>query len=179
MYSYHQESHDRKRRRQWSPDRSFERYKRQYQRSPSESSADSSSVNDEIGHFNAVEGSLITDRCSSYLLLSKCELRFSCLLSNSDVVRKELGKGTFGKVFSCKDKKYNDSVAIKVIRSIKRYVESAKIEADILDDIFTKQKASGTDMCVKMFSQFRLDGNSSFGKTLLKCFAEYKCSPSC
>lgn len=75
-----------------------------------------------------------------------------------DEVKKELGKGTFGKVFGCKDLKHNDSVAIKVVRSIKRYVESAKIESDILHDIYTKQKAKDIDICVKMFSRFHFDG---------------------
>ncbi len=79
-----------------------------------------------------------------------------------DVVVKELGKGTFGKVFKCKDLKYNDTVAIKVVRSIPRYIDSAKIESDILDDIHKKQKLADTDVCVKMFSRFRLDGNLVF-----------------
>lgn len=69
-----------------------------------------------------------------------------------------MGKGTFGKVFRCRDWKYNDVVAIKVVRQIERYVDSAKIEASILDDIYDKQKAQRVTFCVKMYSHWRLDG---------------------
>lgn len=48
----------------------------------------------------------------------------------------ELGIGTFGKVFKCLDLKYKDDVAIKIIRQIPKYVESAEIEREILDDIY-------------------------------------------
>ena len=71
---------------------------------------------------------------------------------------KELGKGTFGSVYKCHDSKHNDHVAVKVIRSIKRYIDSAKIEADLLDDIYDKQNAQGLNVCVKMYSHFRFEG---------------------
>jgi len=49
-----------------------------------------------------------------------------------------LGDGTFGRVLGARDKKGergDPNVAIKVIRDVKRYIENAKIEADILKDI--------------------------------------------
>lgn len=69
-----------------------------------------------------------------------------------------LGKGTFGKVFKCRDQKYNDSVALKVVRNISKYIDSAKIEADILKNIFTQQEKSQRNHCVKMFSSFHYEG---------------------
>jgi serine/threonine protein kinase len=75
-----------------------------------------------------------------------------------DTIIKELGKGTFGSVFKCKDSKHNDHVALKIIRSIDRYIESAKIESEILDDIFDKQNAHKANLCVKMYSRFRYGG---------------------
>jgi len=46
-----------------------------------------------------------------------------------------LGDGTFGRVLLARDKRDNRQVAVKVIRDVKRYVENARIEADILKDI--------------------------------------------
>mmetsp|Transcript_19155 Transcript_19155/g.32368 ORF Transcript_19155/g.32368 Transcript_19155/m.32368 type:complete len:168 (-) Transcript_19155:136-639(-) len=68
--------------------------------------------------------------------------------------------GTFGAVFKCHDSKHQDYVAVKVVRSINRYIDSARIEANILDDIYTKQKQTkNVDMCVKMYSHFKFDGH--------------------
>lgn len=75
-----------------------------------------------------------------------------------DEIRAEVGKGTFGKVFKCRDHKHGDTVALKVVRSIKRYIKSAQIEAKILDDIFEKQSDQDVNCCVKMFSHFRFQG---------------------
>lgn len=63
-------------------------------------------------------------------------------------------------MFKCNDSKHRDQVAVKIIRSIKRYIESAKIEAEILDDIYDKQKERNVNVCVKMYSHFKFDGNS-------------------
>ena len=71
-----------------------------------------------------------------------------------------MGKGTFGKVFKCKDSKYQDIVAIKIVRSVPRYIKSAEIEAKICDDIFEKmQQYPSKTMCVKMFSHFHFRGD--------------------
>ena len=44
------------------------------------------------------------------------------------------------------------------MRAIKRYVKSARIEAKILDYIFDKQKELNVNLCVKMYSHFKLYG---------------------
>lgn len=69
-----------------------------------------------------------------------------------------MGKGTFGKVFLCTDAKYNSFVAIKIIRSIERYIESARIEVQILSDVYKNQKMQNVDYCVKLWSRFRYNG---------------------
>jgi dual-specificity kinase len=79
---------------------------------------------------------------------------------SEDAITKELGKGTFGVVLKCKDLKHNDHVALKIIRSIDRYIDSAKIESDILDDVYDKQNAQGVNLCVKMYSRFRFEGTT-------------------
>jgi serine/threonine protein kinase len=73
-------------------------------------------------------------------------------------VLKEVGKGTFGKVLKCLDSKYNSIVAVKVVRSIPKYVDSARIEADILSDVCNQQKKAGVKLCVKMYSDFDYNG---------------------
>jgi hypothetical protein len=54
-----------------------------------------------VGHFTGGRDSIINERY---------------------VVREEIGLGTFGKVFRCLDKKHNDTVAMKIVRNIKKYV---------------------------------------------------------
>lgn len=49
-----------------------------------------------------------------------------------------MGDGTFGRALKCLNIIENKHYAIKVIRAVKRYNESAKIEADILIDIANK-----------------------------------------
>jgi hypothetical protein len=45
------------------------------------------------------------------------------------------------------------------VRKVEKYVESARIEADVLDDIYEKQKEKKSNYCVKLFSSFELDGH--------------------
>lgn len=99
--------------------------------------SESDDQDDTVGHYLGTSGNLINDRYK---------------------VQKEVGLGTFGKVFECMDLKYGDTVAVKVIRKIQRYVESAMIEADILDDVFSRQRKYKIDLCVKMFSHFKFEG---------------------
>ncbi len=46
-----------------------------------------------------------------------------------------LGDGTFGRALQCEDIISNNVVAVKVVRAVERYTDSAKIEAKILCDI--------------------------------------------
>mmetsp|Transcript_56793 Transcript_56793/g.122783 ORF Transcript_56793/g.122783 Transcript_56793/m.122783 type:complete len:579 (+) Transcript_56793:38-1774(+) len=69
---------------------------------------------DEIVHFSWQRGLMLNSRYQSLRLL---------------------GDGTFGRVLLARDKRDNRQVAVKVIRDVKRYVENARIEADILKDI--------------------------------------------
>lgn len=57
------------------------------------------------------------------------------MLNSRYVIDKFLGDGTFGRVLYAQDELENREVAIKVIRDVKRYVENAQIESDILKDI--------------------------------------------
>lgn len=64
-----------------------------------------------------------------------------------------LGDGTFGRVLLAQDRREDRQVAIKVIRDIKRYMESARIEADILKDI-CRADPQGASRCAVMYDTF-------------------------
>ena len=83
---------------------------------------------------------------------------FHLMCWHVDTVREELGMGTFGKVYYCDDSKHGDGVALKVVRSIPKYIESAKIEAEILSRVFEKQKKAQVNWCMKMYSHFHYQG---------------------
>jgi dual-specificity kinase len=57
------------------------------------------------------------------------------ILNSRYAVEKLLGDGTFGRVLYAQDQEDHREVAIKIIRDVKRYVENAQIEADILKAI--------------------------------------------
>lgn len=74
----------------------------------------------------------------------------------TDKTRKDVGLGTFGRVVECEDKK-GRLCAIKIVRRIKKYTESAKIESDILRDV-NKKGGRGTSHIVKLYERFEHEG---------------------
>lgn len=119
----------------------------------------SSSRDDSYGHFEGRKGCIIGER---YKIL------------------KDLGKGTFGRVVQAIDldhqhdrrndgtnlrekrhkssTKLEDSVAIKIVRRVKRYHKSALIEADILKDV-NSRGGRGKSLCAILLNQFEFDGH--------------------
>lgn len=65
------------------------------------------------------------------------------------------GQGTFGKVLDVLDTKYNDRVALKVIRSVPRYLEAAIAEIRILDKIREKD-TERKSLCVRLYTNFEI-----------------------
>eukprot|EP00960_Hanusia_phi_P056591 763318-Hanusia_phi.AAC.12 len=55
-------------------------------------------------------------------------------------ILKVIGEGTFGKVTQCWDRSEKKYVAIKIIKSIQKYRDAAKVEISILRDIEKKDK---------------------------------------
>jgi hypothetical protein len=45
-----------------------------------------------------------------------------------------------------------------VVRSVDRYIHSAKIEAEICDTVYDEQEKAKVNFCVKMFSDFSYKG---------------------
>lgn len=69
-----------------------------------------------------------------------------------------LGDGTFGRVFSVYDTQDNTSKALKVIRAVDRYVQAAKVEADILRQLNTADPENQSNI-VKLHHEFEYENN--------------------
>jgi len=96
-------------------------------------SSESGSDDDEIVHFSWKEGMVLNHRYQLTALL---------------------GDGTFGRVVLARDRHDGGrEVAVKIIRDVKRYMENAKIEADILADI-RKADPAGKSGCSIMYETF-------------------------
>lgn len=74
----------------------------------------------------------------------------TCILCPVDKIIREAGLGTFGRVLECLDKQRDMVVAIKVVRKVDKYTESAKIEANILQDVNDKDEHNES-LCVRMY----------------------------
>jgi serine/threonine protein kinase len=101
------------------------------------SSASGSDYDDEVGHVHIRVGDYIAN-----------VYKYVC----------EGGKGTFGKVLMCEDRSSRADepgrlVAIKVVRKIRKYSESARIEADLLADI-ARADPSGASGSVRAHRSF-------------------------
>ncbi len=68
-----------------------------------------------------------------------------------------LGDGTFGRVLEAKDQD-GTIKAIKVIRAVERYVEAAKIEANILERLYSADPEHKSHI-VKLYEHFPLGNN--------------------
>ncbi|KAJ0403638.1 hypothetical protein P43SY_002453 [Pythium insidiosum] len=73
-------------------------------------------------------------------------------------ILREAGLGTFGRVLECLDKQRDVVVAIKVVRKVEKYTESAKIEANILQDVNDKDERNES-LCVRMYKWFEYKGH--------------------
>ena len=67
--------------------------------------------------------------------------------------------GTFGRVLLCKDLKRNVRVAVKVIRKVPKYIDAAKIESEILEDV-NNNDPNDLYQCVRYYKWFRHDGHA-------------------
>ncbi|XP_024985456.1 serine/threonine-protein kinase AFC3 isoform X1 [Cynara cardunculus var. scolymus] len=86
---------------------------------------------DREGHYTYSLGENLTPR---YKILSK------------------MGEGTFGRVLECWDRQTREYVAIKVIRSIRKYRDAAMIEVDVLQQLAKNDK--GRSHCVQILNWF-------------------------
>ncbi|KAG5185505.1 kinase-like domain-containing protein [Tribonema minus] len=92
---------------------------------------------DDEGHYEGQSGSVLGDGYE---------------------VQEDVGTGTFGRVVACWDRRGRRTVAVKVVRRVKRYHESALIEADILRDV-NRAGGAGAALCVRLLDQFDARGH--------------------
>ena len=104
---------------------------------PTERRESTGSRDDSVGHFEGQRGESVGERYE---------------------VLKDVGIGTFGRVVECWDRFEKRKVAIKVVRRIKKYTESARIEAEILRDV-NASKEPGSELLVKMYYHFEFRGH--------------------
>uniref|UniRef100_A0A7S2W9U9 Protein kinase domain-containing protein n=1 Tax=Rhizochromulina marina TaxID=1034831 RepID=A0A7S2W9U9_9STRA len=74
-------------------------------------------------------------------------------------IEEEVGRGTFGRVLSCADKKTSRRVAIKVVHDAGRYYELSLIEAEILRDV-NALGGRGQSHCVMLLNFFKFQGHA-------------------
>ncbi|EQC33276.1 CMGC/CLK protein kinase [Saprolegnia diclina VS20] len=111
---------------------------RAYKEKKRNMSDDSASHDDTIGSYEGKPGDCIDNR---YKII------------------KDAGLGTFGRVVLCRDLDRNDEiVALKVVRKVERYSDSAKIEAAILKDV-NERDTKNASLCVKMHRWFEFRGH--------------------
>ncbi|CAH9131999.1 unnamed protein product [Cuscuta epithymum] len=67
-------------------------------------------------------------------------------------ILRKIGEGTFGQVLECWDREQRELVAIKIIRSIKKYREAAMVEVDVLQ-LLGRYDRNGT-RCVQLRNWF-------------------------
>ncbi|KAG9459279.1 hypothetical protein H6P81_003787 [Aristolochia fimbriata] len=67
------------------------------------------------------------------------------------IIRK-MGEGTFGRVLECWDRKNRETVAIKVVRSMRKYRHAAKYEIEVLQRLAENDR--GGRLCLQMKKWF-------------------------
>jgi len=138
---YRSDSRSRRRRRRDERSRSRSRRRRR-RRSPtpsesySESQSSDSGYDDKEGRIQVRPGDYIGSR-DRYKVLGVA------------------GQGTFGTVLNVIDTKYNDELAVKVVRSVKRYLEAALVEEEILRRIKEKDPKKQS-LCVRLKGKFEI-----------------------
>ncbi|KAL2346887.1 hypothetical protein Fmac_000887 [Flemingia macrophylla] len=64
----------------------------------------------------------------------------------------KMGEGTFGRVLECWDRQTREYVAIKVVRSIRKYRDAAMLEVDVLQNL--SKNDTGSSRCVQIRNWF-------------------------
>ncbi|GAA6002027.1 hypothetical protein JCM10207_003044 [Rhodosporidiobolus poonsookiae] len=88
--------------------------------------------------------------------------------TNSYVIEKLLGQGTFGKVVAAIEKPTKRKVALKIIRAVHKYQEAAKTEIKVLQRL-KQSDERGRFKCIRLDSHFDFHGHTCLVTPLLSC----------
>ncbi|KAH1067374.1 hypothetical protein J1N35_032361 [Gossypium stocksii] len=67
----------------------------------------------------------------------------------------KMGEGTFGRVLECWDRQNREYVAIKVVRSIRKYRDAAMIEVDVLEHLAKNDKGTSHFVQIRNWFDYR------------------------
>ncbi|KAH7152099.1 kinase-like domain-containing protein [Dactylonectria estremocensis] len=109
------------------------------------SRADNKKIDDDDGHYIVVPDADLTSQYK---------------------IRKLLGQGTFGKVVQALDTKANQVVAVKIIRSVQKYRDAAKIELRVLQTL-RQNDADNKYKCIHLRDCFDFRGHTCLVMNLL------------
>lgn len=145
-------SHKRRKRRD---DGDHNKKKDRRRRSSTSYSTSSCDRDDSYGHFEGQAGTVIYGR---YQIIKDVGLgTFGRVVQAMDLERHP--RGHVGRMHDRRHKaNIEDTVAIKIVRKVKRYHESALIEADILRDV-NNRGGRGLSLCAVLLRQFDLQGH--------------------
>lgn len=96
------------------------------------------------------------DNLSESDMVGLIEVREGDTLANRYKVLSRAGQGTFGTVLEVHDTKYDELLALKVVRAVKRYTEDARTEIEILEAL-NKADPLKEGLCVRLRRHFELD----------------------
>ncbi|KAH7329155.1 kinase-like domain-containing protein [Stachybotrys elegans] len=114
-----------------------------------------------IGHTSShLSRSKIDDDDGHFIVLPETDL------TNQYKIRKQLGQGTFGKVVQAVDHKRNELVAVKIIRSVQKYRDAAKIELRVLQTL-RQNDAENKYKCIHLRDCFDFFGHTCIVMDLL------------
>mmetsp|Transcript_19100 Transcript_19100/g.38452 ORF Transcript_19100/g.38452 Transcript_19100/m.38452 type:complete len:590 (+) Transcript_19100:38-1807(+) len=171
----------------YDDDKSQQRHKRKRKH---RSSSSGSSKDDTTGHFKGGRGTLVGDHyrilrdvgLGTFGRVVQCEYvnkddRHSNRVSDSRSSSKHRsssrdrrdgnGKHGNGKKQSQSQsnnssKNNNNTVAIKIVRNVRRYYESALIEGDICERVNREQSRQNKDFCARMIDRFSLHSTGHY-----------------
>ncbi|KAF8408333.1 hypothetical protein HHK36_007482 [Tetracentron sinense] len=70
-------------------------------------------------------------------------------------IHSKMGEGTFGQVLECWDRERKEMVAIKIVRSIKKYREAAMIEIEVLQQLGKHDKSGSRCVQIRNWFDYR------------------------
>ena len=115
----------------------------------------------DVSVASSVAASVIAKDGEGHLVYSEGEV-----LQARYRVRSLLGEGTFGKVLQVDDLLTSKTVALKIIKNVKKYREAAKLEVNVLNKL-GEYDPEDRSLCVRMLDYFDYHGHTCIAFEML------------